>query len=259
MRWLLWIDGHGARGAFSALVVLLLLAGQMAAAEQGPYLGFGASVAGQQFTYGKTVYTQASLARGESTSAESDADHILPTLAVFGGFRWQLPWRSLHLSAELDAAMHPSKLNGYLEGTGYTWTDTWPEDWWLKRNHSYGLTLKLGGPPGQYGLGLYALVGMRHVATEFAITETGCPGPELECPPTPLASFSETVERKLAAWRLGAGLERQLSQSFAVQLEVFSTDYRRKSWDRLFEGGVVIPSTVNGTEVEAALRLVRRF
>ena len=58
---------------------------------------------------------------------------------------------------------------------------------------------------------------------------------------------------------MGVGLERQLSERYAAQLEVRRTDFRRKSWDRLFEGGVVIPSTVEGDEIEAALRIVRRF
>ncbi len=240
-----------------ALLALCAIAVQ--ADDGGLYMGIGASLDSQQFSYGKTVFTPESRAAGTFTSAESAADHLLPTLAAFAGYRLPLPLSRLHLSVEVDGAAHPSKLNGHLEGTGYTWLDTWPEDWWLKRKSSYGLSVKLGGLLGPSPIDLYALAGLRSVAAEFSITETGCPGPELLCPPTPLASFTETVERTLRAWTVGVGLERQLSERYAAQLEVRRTDFRRKSWDRLFEGGVVIPSTVEGDEIEAALRIVRRF
>ena len=247
-----------ARSIAAALVALVGLAAN--AATSGWQLGFGAAADSQTFTYGKTVYTAESLARGEFTSAEGDAERTLPTLGVSSGYRWALPGdRGLHLSTEVDAAWHPTRLEGHLEGTGYTWQDTWPEDWWLKRNYSYGITWRLGGPLPSSRLGLYALAGLRGVATEFSITETGCPGPDLVCPPTPLASFTEAVGRRLSAWTLGAGLERQLNERFALQVEVRRTEYRRKSWDRLFEGGVIIPSTVAGKEFGLALRLVRQL
>lgn len=243
------------------LGALLALGGLAAhAGEGGWHLGLGAAADVQEFTYGKTVYTEASLARGEFTSAEGDADQILPTLGAFVGYRWPLPGSNgLHLSAEVDVAWHPTKLKGHLEGTGYSWTDTWPEDWWLKRNYSYGLSLKLGGLLQFSGFDLYALAGLRSVATEFSITETGCPGPDLQCPPTPLASFTDKVDRRFSAWTLGAGLERRLGEQHAVQLEVRRADYKRKSWDRLFEGGVIIPSTLNGSEIGVALRLIRHL
>ena len=244
-------------------VVVLVIVGAMAAhAEEGRfYLGLDAAADAQEFTYGKTVYTPEGLTRNEATSAEGDADQTLPTLGAFGGYRWPLPGSAgLHLSAEVDVAFHPKKLKGRLEGTGYSWTDTWPEDWWLKRNYSYGFTLKFGGPLGNSDFGLYALAGLRGVKTEFSITETGCPGPDLQCPPTPLANFTEKVDRSFSAWTLGAGLERRLGEKFAAQLEVRRTDYKRKSWDRLFdEGAVIIPSTLNGRQTTAALRLVRYF
>ena len=225
------------------------------------YLGLGAVADAQEFTYGKTVYIPGGLTRNEFTSAEGDAGQTLFTLGGFGGYRWPLSASGgLHLSAEIDVAYHPNELKGNLEGTGYTWTDTWPEDWWLKRNYSYGLTLKLGGLLGDSDFGLYALTGLRSVKTEFSITETGCPGPDLQCPPTPLASFTEKVDRRFGARTLGVGLERQLGERFAAQLEVRHTNYKRKSWDRLFDdGAVVIPSTLNGRETSAALRLVRYF
>lgn len=67
------------------------------------------------------------------------------------------------------------------------------------------------------------------------------------------------MDRRLGAWTVGAGLERQLGERFAMQLEVRFLDHQRKSWDRLFEGGVIIPSTINGSEVGVALRLLRRL
>ena len=242
------------------VAVLAIVWAMAAHAQEGRfYLGLGAAADAQEFTYGKTVYTPEGLTRNEATSAKGDADRTLLTLGAFGGYRWPLPGSSLHLSAEVDVACHPKKLKGRLAGTGYSWTDTWPEDWWLKRNYSYGFTLKFGGPLGN-SVGLYALAGLRGVKTEFSITETGCPGPDLQCPPTPLASFTEKVDRSFSAWTLGAGLERRLGEQFAAQLEVRRTDYQRKSWDRLFdEGAVIIPSTLNGRETTAALRLVRYF
>ena len=171
-----------------------------AQAEEGRfYLGLGAVADAQEFTYGKTVYIPGGLTRNEFTSAEGDAGQTLFTLGGFGGYRWPLSARGgLHLGAEIDVAYHPNELKGHLEGTGYTWTDTWPEDWWLKRNYSYGLTLKLGGLLGNSDFGLYALTGLRGVKTEFSITETGCPGPDLQCPPSPLAASPKKLIGALA-------------------------------------------------------------
>lgn len=224
------------------------------------HIGVGAEMERQAFNYGKTVYTEAGLAQGVVTSADSDAEGTLATVAAFAGRRWPLPGeRGLALVAEVDVAWHPTRLEGYLQGTGHTWTDTWPEDWWLQRDHSYGLTLKLAGLRKRPGLDVYALAGWRRTAAEFSITETGCPGPELQCPPTPLASFTDAVDRRLAAWSLGAGVERRLSARHALQVEVRWRDYRRNRWNRLFEGGVVIPSTVDGSELGLAVRLVRKL
>ena len=260
-----WMKSNVLRTAQRWLLGALCMFGALAAhgeGEQGRfYLGLGAAADAQEFTYGKTVYVPDGLTPNAATSAEGDADQALFSLGAFGGYRWPLPGSGgLHLSAEVDLAFHPNRLKGHLEGTGYTWTDTWPEDWWLKRNYSYGFTLKLGGPLGDSGFGLYALAGLRGVKTEFSITETGCPGPDLQCPPTPLASFTEQVDRTFRAWTLGAGLERRLSERLAAQLEVRHTNYKRKSWDRIFDdGAVIIPSTLKGRETGAALRLVRYF
>ena len=259
MRRMVWMNPSvPLSGARSVLAALLALASLAAHGDGGWYVGLGAAADAQAVTYGKTVYTAQTLISGESTSAESDADEAVFSLGALGGYRWQLPV-GLDLSAEADAAWHPNKLEGYLEGTGYTWTDTWPEDWWLRREFSYGLTLRLGGRLADSGLNLYGLAGLRRVATEFSITETGCPGPELQCPPTPLASFTDVVDRRFSAWTAGAGVERQLGEGFTLQVELRRTTYSRKSWDRLFEGGVIIPSTVDGHELGLALRLLRRL
>ena len=259
MRRMAWMNPNvPLAGARSALAALLAFASLAAHGESGWYVGLGAAADSQAVTYGKTVYTAQTLISGESTSAESDADEAVFSLGALGGYRWQLPV-GVDLSVEADAVWHPNKLEGYLEGTGYTWTDTWPEDWWLRRQFSYGLTLRLGGRLADSGLNLYGLAGLRRVATEFSITETGCPGPELQCPPTPLASFTDEVDRRLSAWTAGAGVERQLGERFTVQVELRRTTYSRKSWDRLFEGGVIIPSTVDGHELGLALRLLRRL
>lgn len=245
--------------ARTALAALPLLGAAAAHAQAGGwYFGLGAAADSQTVTYGKTVYTAE--APGDSTSAGSEADEALFTVSALGGYRWHLPAESgLHLSLEVDAAWHPNKLEGMLAGTGYTWTDTWPEDWWLERKSSQGVTVKLGGPLPGAAFDLYALAGIRRVATEFSITETGCPGPDLQCPPTPLASFTEAVDRNFSAWTVGAGVERQLGERFALQVEVRRTRYSGESWDRLFEGGVVIPSSVGGRELGLALRLIRRL
>ena len=246
------------RRFFAAMFALGAAVSQ--AAPDGLYIGLDAAVDRQDFTYGKTVYTEEGLAAGQFTSAESDAAQTLPTVGVFGGYRWQLPGgKGLHVGAELDVAWHPNELEGHLQGTGHTWTDTWPEDWWLQRNLSYGVTFRLGGLLPRSDFNLYALAGVRRVHAEFTITETGCPGPDLRCPPTPLASFTDSVDRRLGAWMLGAGIERSLGERFSLQLEARLIDTRRDSWDRLFEGGVIIPSTISGRETGLALRLIRHL
>ena len=255
-------DRNGVVRQGGRLLAGCLLVGSLPAGAEpgGPYLGVAGAADMQQFTYDKSVYTPEGFASGEVTMNDDTAKDTLWTVGVFTGYRWPVGASGLRLAAEIDLMAHPQRLEGHLEGTGYTWTDTWPEDWWLKRNYSYGLTLKLGGPLGNSDFGLYALAGLRGVKTEFSITETGCPGPDLQCPPTPLASFTEKVDRTFRAWTLGAGLERQLSERFAAQLEVRHTNHKRKSWDRLFDdGAVIIPSTLKGRETSASLRLVRYF
>ena len=242
------------------LVVAWLLAGALAArAEAGGFhVGVAAAADSQRFTYDKSVYAPAT--PNDVTTNADTADQALWTLGLCAGYRWHLGTSGLHLSAEVDVATHSDRLEGHLAGTGYTWTDTWPEDWWLERDLSYGVTMRLGGafPGGPWGW--HVLAGLRRVETEFSITETGCPGPYLLCPPTPLASFTEKVDRSFNARSLGVGLERSLSDRLALQFDLRHTDYKRESWDRLFDGGVVIiPTELEGRETSATLRLVWRL
>lgn len=241
------------------LVVAWLVAGALVArAETGGFhVGVAAAADLQRFTYDKSVYLPA--APDDVTNNADTDDGTLWTLGLFAGYRWPLGASGLHMDAEVDVAAHPKRLEGDLPGTGYTWTDTWPEDWWLERDRSYGITVRLGGTFAGGPWGWHVLAGLRRVETEFSVTETGCPGPDLLCPPTPLANFTEEVERSFNARSLGVGLERSLGERLALQFDVRYTDYKRKSWDRLFDGGVVIiPTELDGRETSAMLRLIWR-
>ena len=254
-------DWNGVVRRGGRLLAGCLLAGALAAGAEpgGPYLGVAGAADMQQFTYDKSVYTPEGLASGEVTMNDDTAKDTLWTVGVFTGYRWPVGASGLRLAAEIDLMAHPQRLEGHLEGTGYTWTDTWPEDWWLDRDLSYGITLRLGGPFPGSRFGWHVLAGLKRAQTEFSITETGCPGADLQCPPTPLASFTEAVERDFNARVFGAGIAHPLTDVLSLELEVRRTEYDRKAWDRLFEGGaVIIPSALEGHDTTATLRLVWR-
>ena len=242
------------------LTSLTAVANAQGAAGDGRfYLGAGVSADFQDLRYDKSVYRGEDYPEGPGFDDSGSSDKTGYGAALLAGYRWSLPGREFYLSGELDAAYHGGVLRGALAGTGQRQGDVWPENWSLDRNYSYGLTLRLGRAPGPRGVGWHLLAGARGVDTDFTITEIGCPDPFV-CPPDPLVSGTVKRDRTLNAWTIGAGLERALGANVALQLEARYTDYLRKSWNRLWnEGEVVIPSALEGDEVNLSLRLLRYF
>ncbi len=223
------------------------------------YLGASVSADFQDLRYDKSVYREENYPRGPGFDDSGASDKTGYGTGLLAGYRWPLPGQGFYLSGELDVAYHGGVLRGALAGTGQRQGDVWPENWSLDRNYSYGLTVRLGRAPGPGGVGLHLLAGVRGVDTDFTITEIGCPD-LFACPPDPLVSSTVERDQTLTAWTIGAGLERPLGANVAVQLEARYTDCLRKSWNRLWnEGEVIIPSALDGDEVNLALRLIRYF
>ena len=240
------------------LAAALPLAGAPAQAEEGRfYAGLAASAESMDIRYSKSVYESAAPRDIASDAAADDED--VSGFGALAGYRWPLGG-GLFLSGEADYVAHGGTLRARLPGTGQNQGQVWPEDWSLKKDYSYGLTLRLGGSPGGSDLSLYALAGLRSIRAEFTIVQTGCPAAVAPCPPGPLAVSTFRHDRDFTAWTIGAGVEKPLGEDFALQLEARYADYDRKSWTRLFnQGEVVIPLALSGRETGVALRLLRYF
>ena len=242
----------------AVLLAALPLAAVPAQAEGGRfYAGLAAGADSMDIRYRKSVY--ASAAPQDIAGDAAADDETVRGFGALAGYRLPLGG-GLFLSGEIDAAWHDGTLRAKLAGTGRNLGQVWPEDWSLKKDYSYGLTARLGGSPDGSDLSLYALAGVRSIRAKFTIVQTGCPPAVAPCPPGPLAVSTFRHDRDFTAWTFGAGIEKPLGGSCALQLEARYADYDRKSWTRLFnQGEVVIPLVLSGRETGLSLRLLRYF
>ena len=229
------------------------------AAQEGFYIGISAAAEDLDAEVFKTVDNtpagNVSLSQGKIFT-EQDSD--TKTGNGFGfvlGYQDPLGTGSLYWSGEINLAYHSGKARGTLEGTedvaarktyndandtdlpafsvGPQVGENWPERWTFEKDHSYGVTLRLGGRPdfltsalGQ-DAGLYVLAGVRRIEAEYVNIGTGC----FKVPPALCASageFSDSVvstDRDYTAWMLGAGIHAPVAEQVGLQIETYYMEY----------------------------------
>lgn len=230
-----------------------------AEAPSGLYLGLAAAADARDVRFHKRIFSAENYAAGgPGTGDANDAQVTRATVAVFAGYRWPITAR-LFVDAEAEAIRYRGKSKGHLDGTGRQPTDTWPSDWSVAGDYGYSLVVKLGSTlRGRQGLAVYGLAGWRDVRTTFRIAESGCPDLAVPCPP--YVHSAAKNRRDLAGWTFGLGLERRVSKSMGLQLELQHTRFRRDAWRRLYDdGAIVIPSALTGRETGLSLRFAYRI
>lgn len=224
---------------------------------QGPsglYLGLAAGADGRDVRFHKRIFSAENYAAGGPGTG--DANHAQATgaaVGMFAGYRWPLSDR-LFVDAEAEAVRYSGKSKGHLDGTGRQPTDTWPSDWSVAGGYGYGLVVRFGGAlRGRNGLALYGLAGVRDIRTTFRIAESGCPDLTVACPP--YVHSQAKNKRDLAGWTLGIGVEKRMSKSFLLQVQLQHTKFRQDAWRRLYDdGAIIIPSALTGRETGLSLR-----
>lgn len=248
---------------FVRLLVLVAVAGGLgisstAAAEGGFYLGAIGGVAAEDVRYEKNVFTREGFLEGIGAGDSAPGDGAFGTVGVLAGYRWRLG-DALFVSVEGDVLYSTGTLDERLPGTGQNQGQVWPEDWSFEKAHDYGLTARVGTSAGASDLKLYAVAGVRAIGRQLGIEQTGCPDTVAPCPPGPLAVARFRYDQDVAAWTVGAGLEKPVGD-WALQLEVRYTDADQERWTRLFNAGeVVIPLALRQSETNLQLRLLRYF
>ena len=253
--------------AAGALVASAAWAGAAAAAEGLFYVGLIGSVEAQDGRYHKETYRKGAT---HGHSEHDDADKSVYGWGAVLGYRWPLSADGrVHLSGELEGMYHSGELHGQLAGIcagGHAPPctrsgDSWPDEWWLEKDFSWGATLKLGMKASVLHAddSLYVLAGFRRVHTDFRIRFSGCPVSGQPCPQGAyITNESLAYERDFDAWTAGAGWETRLAEDVGLQLEVRYADYERESWVSI-PPEVVVPAALTGRDAGLSLRLLRYF
>ena len=201
--------------------------------------------------------------RGEVFEDEGSASGPLAGLALLAGYRWPLGGGSF-VSAEADFAFHRGTLEAQLEGSGTSPSgrqlgEVWPDDWSFENRHSYGLTLRLGGSPGELGSrdeSVYVLAGLRRVSAQVTVNWHGCLSP-IPCTPDQFTSGADPRDLDFLAWTLGVGFEKGLGERVAIRAEGQYAGYGEESWVADFpEVRVTVPTSVRGGGPGLSLMLV---
>ncbi len=235
------------------------------AAEGRFYAGLTGSAEAQDGRYHKETYRKGAT---QGHSEHDDADESVYGWGAVLGYRWPLSADGrVHLSGELEGMYHSGELHGQLAGicAGHPppctrSSDSWPDEWWLEKDFSWGATLKFGVKASVLHAddSLYVLAGFRRVHTDFRIQFSGCPT-TAGCPPgTYITNESIAYERDFDAWTAGAGWETRLAEDVGLQLEVRYTDYERESWVSV-PPEVVVPAALTGRDIGLSLRVLRYF
>ncbi|MCE2390755.1 MAG: outer membrane beta-barrel protein [Proteobacteria bacterium] len=265
-------NGRG-RGLLVGLLagVLCSAAGAAHAADGRFYIG--ASGTAEQFdaSYDKSVInTPPSLRSGDVFHDGDSADDWDIGLGLLLGYRLPLGADgSFFLSAELDAKLHDVTTRGRLEGVGDSATrnqlgESWPDDWSLEKERSYGLTVKLGADPvflrpflGETSL--YLLAGLRLVDTKFEIEYDGCFRVAPLCVPAEFEAGSLSRSQDFVAWTGGVGLEKRFGEHLALQGEVRYTGYADEDWLSFDLDGIQVPAELDGDDLDLSLNLILFF
>lgn len=260
---------RGCAGAWCRLAALALaLCGTgQAFADTGFYVGVGGVAERFAASYDKTVVNRLPSPRaGQVHRDGGSGDDWAFGAGVFLGYRVGLG-ETLYLRAEVDAQLQrpsvASRLAGVGESPGRNQPgESWPDDWTMTKDRSLGLTFKLGGRPPLPLLpdtSLYLLAGVRRVETDFRLDFHGCLL-ATDCSGAAFESGTLTVQRKLAAWTAGVGLDRAIGDNLAIQGELRYVGYLPDDWLSFgLRNGVTVPVELSGNEVAAGVNLVWKF
>ena len=265
-----------------AVQVLLVSLSLASSAVAGPaladagrfYLGVTGTPEWLDTSYKKTVDNTSphntTARRGKVYRDRDAADATGYGFGLLAGYRRPLLDRGrLFLSSEVDIAFHGESVRGRLAGAGESegrnqTGESWPDEWSFAKNFSYGLTCKLGTSPQvlQTLLGdanVYALAGVRRVATRFRVRFHGCPLAE-GCPPGDFITGTTTHAETFTAWTAGAGLEKLFGSRLGLRGEVRYLGYLAEGRDFHNEGDAVfIPVRLDTDEVTLSLTLAWYF
>ncbi len=263
--------------------------GLSSAIEEGFHLGLSASLASLDAEAIKTTDNahpmNATASSGRIFGARDSDDKTTSGFGILAGYTFLLNDRGLYLSGEVDLAYHGGKVRGQLAwvrdsiareraGSDPDWPqsgESWPDAWAFGKDHSYGLTLRLGGRPEFLSTllgpdaGLYLLAGIRRVETEYLVTYEGCPRVE-GCPDgredESYTRGHDRVETDDTAWTAGAGLYMPAGERLDLQVETYYTDYGKEEPLRLDKQNtphIGVTHALKAEEVGLRIRLLRFF
>ncbi len=257
------------RGA--ALLAIGLLAAQTATAGDGRFhIGIQATAADAELELGRVFHnlTQAAPVGLDRVLRDHDEDSraLTGTGLLFGCRRTFAGGR--FLEAEFDTAVYGGTVRGLLAGIGVSpgrdqAGESWPYRWRFEKDHSFGLTLRLGGSPAFLHplLGddsnLYLLAGVRRARSSFSYRSRGC---TLEggCTDSQYIEGDPHWDFDQTAWSFGGGLEVPLGAEVALRGELRRIRYEKHHWSRSLPD-IAHEFRLDLRETELALALIRRL
>lgn len=258
-------------GRGAALLAIGLLAAQTADANDGRFhIGFQTAIADAEPEFGRVFHnhTQAVPSglgrvlrdRDEDSEALAGAGPLLGYRRTFAG--------GLFLEAELDVTVYGGAVRGQLAGVGISpgrnqAGESWPYHWHFEKDHSFGLTLRLGNRPALLHAlvgsdsSLHLLAGVRRARNNFGYRSRGCTlgggcTDDQYVGGTPHWDFYQT------GWFFGGGLEAPLGADFALRGELRHTRYEKHRWGQYFPE-IANVFRLDMRETELALALIRRL
>ncbi len=247
-----------------AVVLILASAHSVALAEDGVF--FGVTVVGSLYdaTYDKTVdntlaNNASMLFAGQRLHAEDSADRMTYDAGILLGYRGSLG--VLFYAVEGDWMTHKGAISGNLEGVGSTPLrnqvgESWPEDWKLAKDKSYGLTARVGGEVPFIDTTAYVLFGIRRVQADFSRSYSGCLRLGVVCEPSQFETGNEFFDENFNAYSLGLGIEQPLA-NLVVRGELRVVLHGSATQLALFDDlGVRVPTRLEASEIGLGVSLL---
>ena len=239
----------------------------LALADEGIYVGVTVVGALYDATYDKTVdntlaNNASMLFAGQRLHSEDSADRMTYDGGVLVGYRGSLG--VLFYGIEADLMTHQGTVSGRLEGVGTTPLrnqvgESWPEDWKLAKDRSYGLTVRVGGEVPFIDTAAYVLVGMRRVQADFSRSYFGCLLVGEICDASQFETGSEFFDETFNAFSIGAGIEQPLA-SLVVRGELRYVAHGSADQLVLFDDlGVRVPTRLEASEIGLGVSLLWTF
>ncbi len=264
------------------------VAGVALAADGGLYVGVKTAGRILDPSYSKDVTSGASatntaeVLRGRTLTSSDSESGLSGGVGIVSGYR--MPFGAegrFSISGEFDAMLNFGKVSGKLPGASDPSVasdglnrlgENWPDDWSFRNRGHYGLTVKLGMHPVSLpGTSVYGLAGVRLINTLLEIDYAGClaqadrismdrnPANDT-CPSGQASSGTLRFADHLAAWTVGAGVEKMIWQDIGLQFEARYVGYE-KSGTATFSDveDVAVGHSLTNGDVELSLNLVWFF